>query len=587
MNITKYYKKHFFSFAIISILSLLYSFFITFPLTILRNLVDTSISRINGETSEYKEILILCITYVFCLFFSYIIINTQRFYVAKVQYRISNELRIEIYQKLEMFYQDYFDNSTSSEILNSLIQDSDIVAAGIMSPISNLSKSLLSFCFSLYFICNINTLLALIIFPLAIIIGIITKISGGKFKELARENRKKNSNLWKIAQENILSMRDIHANNQEKKTEKDFAVACNATKENMTNTAKYAMNMNILNDFCLIVLNSTLLIAGLLLVVYGKTSIGALVTIITYSKSFISPIQSFVLSLQDLFKLNVSKKRINDLFFNNQELLTTNDTSTEIDNNILTNFNVVIEFNNVSFAYGDKEILKNFSLKLERNKKYALVGATGSGKTTILKLCEGLYKYNGGTIKIFELPLEENLPNIRKYMGCAFQDIFLYNDTIKNNILFANPNVTKEEFNKAIYSSCVEELVQRLPKGLDTYVGENGIQLSGGEKQRIGVARALIRNPKLLLLDEATSSLDNDTEYVMLERIQYAYKDLSILMIAHRLDSIKSCDCIYYLENGKIVEFGSEAELMELHGKYFALKSVTKSSENTIDKQFK
>lgn len=129
--------------------------------------------------------------------------------------------------------------------------------------------------------------------------------------------------------------------------------------------------------------------------------------------------------------------------------------------------------------------------------------------------------------------------------------------------------------------------MQRLPKGLDTYVGENGIQLSGGEKQRIGVARALIRNPKLLLLDEATSSLDNDTEYVMLERIQYAYKDLSILMIAHRLDSIKSCDCIYYLENGKIVEFGSEAELMELHGKYFALKSVTKSSENTIDKQFK
>ncbi len=575
ISVSKYYKNHLFSFVCIAVLSLLYSLFLTYPLTLLRELVDTSISNFTSNTSNYKEILILCIAYVICVFFSYLILNIQYYCVSKIQYKLSNEIRIEIYKRLEVFYQDYFDNSASSEILNCLIQDSDIVAAGIISPISNFSKSLFTFCLSLYFICRINAILALVIFPLAIIIGVITKISGGKFKDLARENRKRNSFLWKTAQENILSMRDIHANNQEKETEMKFSLACSNTQDNMTKTAKYAMKMNLINDFCLTVLNSVLLIAGLLLIFYAKASIGALVTIITYSKSFVAPIQNCVLSLQDIFKLNVSKKRINDLLFSNQATLTTQQNLDEkYIYERICQCNYVIELEHICFSYGEKEILKDFSMKLEKKKCYALVGATGSGKTTILKLCEGLYKSADGIIKIFELPLEDNLYNIRKYMGCAFQDIFLYNDTIRNNILFANPDVDEKEFNKAVYSSCVEELVQRLPHGLDTYVGENGVQLSGGEKQRVGVARALIRNPELLLLDEATSSLDNDTEHIMLQRIKSNYTDLSILMIAHRLDSIKSCDCIYYLENGEIIESGSERELMELEGKYYALKNV-------------
>ncbi len=567
-----FYKKHIFSISFLCFLSVLYSLFITYPLKILKDLVDTSISNITNDLSDYKRILLLCIIYIFCLFLSFLILNIQRFYASKIQYRISREIRRDIYLRLELYYQNFFDETPSSEILSRLIQDSDIVASGIISPVLNFSKSILSFGFSFYFICQINAILALIIFPLAIVIGVITRISGSKFTLLARENRKRNSILWKITQENILSMRDIHANNQEKEKEKSFDSASMSTQENMTKTAKYAMKMNFLNDFSLMILNSTLLISGLLLVLNEKATIGALVTIITYSKSFISPIQSFVLAFQDLFKSNVSKKRINELIFNDTYLLNPKSVSS---NNINLQSEIIINFENVNFSYGDKEILNGFTLKLKKEKCYALVGPTGSGKTTILKLCEGLYKKTGGDISIFGCKIDENIYNIRKHMGCAFQDVFLYNDTIQNNILFANPDVDEKNFTDAIYASCVDEIIKKLPNGLNTQVGENGVQLSGGEKQRIGVARALIRNPHLLLLDEATSSLDNDTEHIMIQRIKKQYKRLTILMIAHRLDSIKFCDCIFYIENGKIIESGSEDELIKQKGKYFALKKVT------------
>lgn len=572
---SSFYKKHLFSISFLFFLSGIYSLFVTYPLKILKDLVDTSISNITNDLSDYKRVLLLCIIYIICLFLSFLILNIQRFYASKIQYKISCEIRRDIYLRLETYYQNFFDETSSSEILSRLIQDSDIVASGIISPVLNFSKSILSFTFSFYFICQINSILALIIFPLAIVIGVITRISGGKFTLLAREGRKRNSILWKIAQENILSMRDIHANNQENEKEKAFDLASVSTQENMTNTAKYAMKMNLLNDFCLMILNATLLISGLVLVLNEKASIGALVTIITYSKSFISPIQSFILAFQDLFKSNVSKKRINDLIFSNDYLVNTEAFPSD---NINIQSELVISFENVHFSYGDKEILNGFTLNLSKEKCYALVGPTGSGKTTILKLCEGLYKINSGKIRIFESEIDKNIYNIRKFMGCAFQDVFLYNDTIKNNILFANPEVSKKDFEDAIYASCVDEIVRKLPNGLNTCVGENGVQLSGGEKQRIGVARALIRKPYILLLDEATSSLDNDTEHIMIHRIKNLYEKLTILMIAHRLDSIKFCDCIFYIENGKIIESGPENELIEKKGKYFALKKVTEKN---------
>lgn len=232
-----------------------------------------------------------------------------------------------------------------------------------------------------------------------------------------------------------------------------------------------------------------------------------------------------------------------------------------------------ISYKNVSFAYTkDKPVLQNINLDIKSGQTIALVGNSGGGKTTISALLPRFYDATEGTIEIDGIDIKDyEIDSLRDNIGIVFQDNFLFGGTIRDNILFGRSDISDQQLQQAIDSACLREFINSLDKGLDTTIGERGVMLSGGQKQRIAIARAFIKNAPILILDEATSALDNKSEAVVQQALDNLMKDRTVLVIAHRLSTVRNADCIIVLNNGKIIEQGTHDELLKNEGEYAAL----------------
>ena len=249
----------------------------------------------------------------------------------------------------------------------------------------------------------------------------------------------------------------------------------------------------------------------------------------------------------------------------------------------LKEINSSIEFNNVSFGYNaDKLVLNKINFKINKGQKVALVGNSGGGKTTVCSLIPRLYEINSGEILIDGEDIRNySLSSLRNNISVVFQDNFLFTGTIRQNILMGNPNATEEDLQEACKNACLDEFLQKLPRGVDTPIGEKGILLSGGQKQRVAIARAFIKNAPLVILDEATSALDNKSEKIVQEALDNLMKNKTVIVIAHRLSTIIDSDRIMVINDGQIVETGSHDELLASEGAYAALyKSQFKKSSD-------
>lgn len=231
-----------------------------------------------------------------------------------------------------------------------------------------------------------------------------------------------------------------------------------------------------------------------------------------------------------------------------------------------------IEIKSLNFSYNEKQVLKEINLYIKENSKVAFVGKSGAGKSTLFKVMTGFYNTYEGSVILGGLEVnDENIASIRKSLGVVFQETFLFDDTIKNNIYFSNSTADEKEFNKIIDMVSINSILDRLDQGLDSNLGENGDMLSGGEKKRIQIARTLLKDSKIFLFDELTASLDNITAETIIKNIIKNYNNKTCIFIEHRLDVVKDVDIIFVMDEGKIVEYGCHDDLIKKGAYYYSL----------------
>ncbi len=303
----------------------------------------------------------------------------------------------------------------------------------------------------------------------------------------------------------------------------------------------------------------------------GEITLGTLVFIYTVYGNLLDPLFGFVHGIRGFYR---SMADFEDLF---QYGKIENEIKDKSNAGILKIKEGNIEFKKVSFSYHKRKLFENFNMKIPQHRKVALVGHSGSGKSTLIKILYRFYDVTEGAILIDGRDIRDfKQESLRSELSIVPQECILFDDTIYNNIRFSNPHATREEVMGAMKFAQLDKIVAQFPYKEDTIVGERGVRLSGGEKQRVSIARAILADKKILVLDEATSSLDSETEHEIQKDLEKLMQGRTTIIIAHRLSTIMKADLIVVLENGKIVQRGKHRELISQHGTYRKLWNLQK-----------
>ena len=341
-------------------------------------------------------------------------------------------------------------------------------------------------------------------------------------------------------------------------------------KNDSNNKVKVFSECNTLNELMNLVIiacRSLIDIGGAYLCSIGRITIGTFTLIHSYAKDTFKSVNGILKEMNRMVSTISTLDMAMDMI--GEKL--------EENGSIDLEYINTIELNNVSFSYDSKNILDNISCKLEKGKKYAFVGYSGCGKSTILALINGIRKPTSGTIKLDNVDMKYvNQYTYRQRIGVVQQSGLVFNGTIRDNITYGCTNISNSEVWEAIDKANLTEFIQSLPDDINTIIGENGMKLSGGQRQRITIARAFIRKPQLLIFDEATSALDNKSEAEVQKAIDNISNDVMVLIVAHRLSTVKNVDKIFCLDNGRIVEDGTYDDLMFKEGFFYSLSRKKK-----------
>lgn len=585
LNLSRYFRKYAFLYFIAVIAVLASTILDMVAPLIVQHIVDDVLIARNLDIFKYLLLGILGIGVGRCIF-QY----TKEFTCDYCGSKIASEIRINLFQKIQSLSANFFDGINSGELMSRVKDDVDSIwnIAAFMGIL--MVEVVIRVVTTMYFMIRINWQLAIIPIIGMFLCGVIAIRMEKKLDKLFGDLQQENSELNNTAAENLAGVRTVKAFAKEGFEINKFHKHNQKYYEINIDLSRVFVKYNPLIQMIARVLSLFILLLGGLFVINGnpfnggeKLTIGELMALVQYVGNMIWPMEMLGWLTNGLSQAKASVTRLNKIY---GELPAINDESelekknavhqlsldTELSNALFTSDDITgnIAFENVSYKSGERYILKDVSFEIKAGQTLGIMGATGSGKTTIINLLKRMYDVTEGSIKMDGVDVREiPLATLRKSVACVMQDIFLFSDTIDGNIrLGAKETMTTAEVRASLEKSHSAEFVDKMEEKENTVIGERGVGLSGGQKQRITIARALARKTPVLVLDDSTSALDTETEQEI-QGVLASLTGMTKIIIAHRISAVRKADKIIVLDKGSIAEEGTHEELLEKKGLYW------------------
>ncbi len=543
------------------------------PASIMENINYFLASDIQAHDSLHVLIGI-CLFIIVTIFLKNLFRYLGMFFIAPIRNGVVKDMRNNIFKKILVLPLSYYSDERKGDIMSRMTADVREIEWSVLSSLEMVFRepvTIFIYLLSMFLMSWQLTTLALVLLPIA---GLVIGRIGKSLKKTSTEEKEKTGILMSIMDETLGGLRIVKAFNAEKNVKQKFEKINNDYTNLMVKAYRRVDLSSPLSEFMGITVFVIILYVGGKMVLGNHPAMSGAV-FITYLALFsqlIAPAKSFTTAYYNIQKGLASTERVNKIL--NAEVAIQDPKSPKT----LINFEKQIEYKNVSFAYREAEIgwvLNNINLKVEKGKTIALVGQSGSGKTTMADMLPRFYDPSQGEILIDGIGIKDiTLADLRSLMGIVTQESILFNDTLFNNIAFGMENVTEAQVIEAAKIANAHEFISQMPQGYQTNIGDRGNKLSGGQRQRVSIARAVLKNPPILILDEATSALDTESERLVQDALNKLMKNRTSLVIAHRLSTIQHADEIIVMQKGEIIEQGTHTVLLAKNGAYRKLHDL-------------
>lgn len=522
---------------------------------------------INHRVDEHGQVaalITICGLVIVMFFLKNLFGYLARYFIVNVQNGMLYDIRNEIYGKITELPISFFTEKKKGDFISRITSDVQVIQTSFLKMLEMFVKEPLTIIFTLAGMIFISWQLTLFVFIFLPISGLIISSIGKRLKTQSTAAQEESAHFLSLVEETLSSLPIIKGFNAENKFQQKFDESVKRLNQILNNLMHRQELAHPLSEFLGVVVISIILWFGGKMVLIDHT-IGAstFIGFLTLTYNILDPAKKISKATYSVQQGNASAERILEI--------TETETNIKDAPNAInkTDFTSEISVNNISFQYDEEKVLKDFSMKIEKGKSVALVGQSGSGKSTIANLVTRFYDVDEGDIQVDGTNIKEiSKKSLRNLMGLVTQDSILFNDTVKNNLLIGKANAADEEIIQALKISNAWEFVEDLPKGINTNIGDAGGKLSGGQKQRLSIARAVLKDSPIMILDEATSALDTESEKLVQRALDKMTANRTSIVIAHRLSTIQNADKIIVMQRGEIVEQGKHRELMAKDGTY-------------------